>query len=262
MLMLRSKSGKPCNCKGATACCYWSGSHSVQGSPGLYHLHLTSKKPLLLGSHITLACQLIPHGLCNESLQGRSCGRWLWTPVFPLCLHPWSCWQSSTPFWLSTSYLSFTFSMLNRRGATALDQHCGISLVPRNLCFPMRAPVRRTSGTTWTLGGSFLSSTICTCLLPFLAWRRSTCLEKEAFGNQCLWVSTLDYLKLGASPNYGGFKMADKPRLKLKKKFNSFSYDRRRDSVKVKRQAKSLSFKSATLETRKSQVEKRQVGTS
>lgn len=67
---------------------------------------------------------------------------------------------------------------------------------------------------------------------------------------------------LGAIPGFGGYKMADKPRMKTRKKSNSFSYDRRRDSLKVKRQAKSLSFKSATLDTRKSQMKERQVGTS
>ncbi|XP_060104125.1 partitioning defective 3 homolog isoform X2 [Heteronotia binoei] len=64
---------------------------------------------------------------------------------------------------------------------------------------------------------------------------------------------------LGAIPGFGRFKMSDKPRMKIKKKSNSFCYDRRRDSVKIKRQAKSLHFKSATLETRKSQVKERQL---
>lgn len=55
--------------------------------------------------------------------------------------------------------------------------------------------------------------------------------------------------------------MADKPTMKMRKKSKSFSYDRRRDSVKVKRQTKSLSFKSATVETCKIQMKERQVGT-
>lgn len=56
--------------------------------------------------------------------------------------------------------------------------------------------------------------------------------------------------------------MADKPWMKIKKKSNSFSYDRRRDSVKVKRQNRSLRFKSATLETPKKQTKEKQVCTS
>lgn len=53
--------------------------------------------------------------------------------------------------------------------------------------------------------------------------------------------------------------MADTPKRKITKKSSSFSYDRRRDSVKVRRQSKSLSFKSATLGAQKRQAQKKQV---
>lgn len=67
----------------------------------------------------------------------------------------------------------------------------------------------------------------------------------------------LDYQHLlRAGTGLGYFKMADKPTMKMRKKSKSFSYDRRRDSVKVKRQTKS-----ATLETCKIQVKEKQVGT-
>lgn len=54
-------------------------------------------------------------------------------------------------------------------------------------------------------------------------------------------------------------KMADIPKRKITKKSSSFSYDRRRDSVKVRRQSKSLSFKSASLDAQKRQAKKKQV---
>uniref|UniRef100_A0A8C3EDU6 Partitioning defective 3 homolog n=1 Tax=Corvus moneduloides TaxID=1196302 RepID=A0A8C3EDU6_CORMO len=53
--------------------------------------------------------------------------------------------------------------------------------------------------------------------------------------------------------------MADTPKRKITKKSSSFSYDRRRDSVKVRRQSKSLSFKSATLGAQKRQAQKKQL---
>lgn len=54
-------------------------------------------------------------------------------------------------------------------------------------------------------------------------------------------------------------EMAETPKRKITKKSSSFSYDRRRDSVKVRRQTKSLSFKSATLGAQKRQAQKKQV---
>ena len=54
-------------------------------------------------------------------------------------------------------------------------------------------------------------------------------------------------------------EMADTPKRKITKKSSSFSYDRRRDSVKVRRQSKSLSFKSATPGSQKRQAQKKQV---
>lgn len=98
------------------------------------------------------------------------------------------------------------------------------------------------------------------CLTGSKNKETSSTQKGEAFGIG-IFGCILDHQQLRAGTGLEFFKMADKPTMKMRKKSKSFSYDRRRDSVKVKRQTKSLSFKSAAVETCKIQMKERQVGT-
>lgn len=172
------------------------------------------------------------------------------------CFIPTPCCCTSTPCWCAGNYLPLTFSVLSRivttffRLASPLKpvwvytarRSSACSSVPYNIAGPSAeiglrwAPVLVDCSTSYRIEDCFCKVEV--------RWYWVL-----LFCGHCLLEGNCPLVD----------EMADTTKRKITKKSSSFSYDRRRDSVKVRRQSKSLSFKSATLGAQKRQKQKKQV---
>lgn len=225
----------------------------------------SKKKKVMLSFWRNFSAAWLFRYLVSSSLERKELRRCFEPKVF--CFIPTPCWCTSTPSWCVGNYLPLTFSVLSRIVTTFFRL---ASLLKPVWVYTARRSSACSSVTRSIAGPSPFSSvhpagkTDCSSV-GSTPWRLLHFLQDWRLFAVSL-VGSLMVLRLCFLGTLFAWRshilvdeMADTPKRKITKKSSSFSYDRRRDSVKVRRQSKSLSFKSATLDAQKRQAKKKQV---